>query len=75
MGRVFGFGPSQDALYPDKQFRTVQARAYLIKDASLVRIEDDYGDELFVLSRLNVVRHLRTLADVETCLERWERRG
>ena len=69
MGRVYPLGPSQEAVYADKEFANLQAAAAL-QGATLHRIDDDRGNELFVVSKWNVTRHLPTLEAVAQWLDR-----
>lgn len=54
---------------PDKRFATAQARAAL-SGATLYRIEDDRGAEVYVVSKWALTRELPDLESVETWLDR-----
>ncbi|MEP7301712.1 MAG: hypothetical protein ABI699_09300 [Caldimonas sp.] len=69
MGLVYPLRFPPRTTYPDKEFATAQAAAALA-GATLRRIEDDRGDELFVLTRLHVTRHLRDLNEVHAWIEK-----
>jgi hypothetical protein len=71
MGRIYPLGPSQEAVYVDKEFATMQAKAALL-GATLCRIDDERGNELFVVSKWHLTRHLPTLEAVAAWLERLE---
>jgi len=54
--------------YLHKQFATLQARAALA-GVILYRVDDDHGDEVFVVSRWALTRELRSLEEVEEWLD------
>lgn len=55
----------------DKRFATVQARAALI-GATLHRIDNDRGIEVFIISKWALTRELRDIEAVEAWLDRIE---
>ena len=69
MGRIYPLGPSQEALYLDKDFANLRAAAAL-QGATLHRVDDERGNELFVVSKWHLTRHLRTLEEVASWLDR-----
>ncbi len=64
----------EQAQRPEKRFANGQARAAL-SGATLHRIEDDRGAEVFVLTKWNLTRELQTLEQVEQLLDRMEGRA
>jgi hypothetical protein len=59
---------------PDKRFATAQARAAMI-GATLHRIEDDRGVDVFIVSKWNLTRELRDMDAVELWLDRIAGKG
>lgn len=64
----------EQAQRPEKRFANAQARAAL-RGATLHRIEDDRGGEVFVLTKWNLTRELQTLEQVIHLLDRMEGRA
>lgn len=54
---------------PDKRFSTARARAALI-GATLIQIDDDRGDPVFIVSKWELTRELHDLDAVERWLDR-----
>lgn len=62
-----------ETTHPDKRFATAQARAALM-GATLHLIEDDRGDDVFIVTKWALTRELRDLDAVESWLDRVEGR-
>lgn len=60
--------------HPDKRFATARARAALI-GAVLHCIEDDHGQDVYIVTKWALTRELRDLDSVEAWLDRIEGRS